>query len=69
MALRPGEQRRHRDEDEDFANQVTAVTEAPPVIWIRVGNTRRAALLSWFEPHIEGVVEMISAGDRLVELR
>jgi predicted nuclease of predicted toxin-antitoxin system len=55
--------------DEDFANRVAAVDEAPAVIWIRVGNTRRAALLAWFEPHIERVVEMVRAGDRLVELR
>jgi predicted nuclease of predicted toxin-antitoxin system len=55
--------------DEDFANMVAAVDDAPAVIWIRVGNTRRAALLSWFEPQIERVAEMIDAGDRLVELR
>lgn len=55
--------------DEDFANMVTAAREAPPVIWIRVGNTRRAALLGWFEPRIEQVVAMIESGNRLVELR
>lgn len=43
--------------------------EAPPVVWIRIGNTRRAALLVWFEPLIEHIVKMVTAGDRLIELR
>jgi predicted nuclease of predicted toxin-antitoxin system len=55
--------------DEDFANLDAARAEAPIVVWIRVGNTRRAALLAWFEPLIEHVVELAVAGDRLIELR
>ena len=43
--------------------------EAPAIVWIRVGNTRRRALIEWFEPLIDSVVEMIESGNDLVELR
>ena len=55
--------------DEDFADMVATGREAPPVVWIRTGNTRRAALLAWFTPLIDRIVEVVGAGDRLVELR
>lgn len=43
--------------------------DAPPVVWLRVGNTRRAALLAWFDPLIDEVVSLVEAGNRLIELR
>jgi predicted nuclease of predicted toxin-antitoxin system len=55
--------------DEDFADLVAIDREAPAVVWIRVGNTRRATLLAWFEPLIEQIVEMVASGQRLIELR
>jgi len=53
-------------------------TELPPRVrgsirsspnWVRVGNTRRASLVAWFEPLIEQIVTMVESGDRLIELR
>ena len=55
--------------DEDFANMVTIGGDVPVVVWVRVGNTRRAPLLAWFEPLIEAIVAMAEGGDRLIELR
>jgi predicted nuclease of predicted toxin-antitoxin system len=55
--------------DEDFADMVAINREAPAVVWVRVGNTRRAALLAWFEPLIDRIIEMVDSGDRLIELR
>lgn len=43
--------------------------DAPTVVWVRVGNTRRAALLAWFEPLIDEVICLVEAGNRLIELR
>lgn len=43
--------------------------EAPTEVRVRVGNTRRAALLAWFEPLIEEVVALVEAGHRIIELR
>jgi predicted nuclease of predicted toxin-antitoxin system len=34
--------------DEDFFVLRTINDEGPPLIWIRVGNTRKSALLEWF---------------------
>ncbi|MEJ7831763.1 MAG: DUF5615 family PIN-like protein [Nocardioides sp.] len=55
--------------DEDFADMVATGREAPAVLWVRVGNTRRAVLLAWFEPLIDQIVDMVHSGDRLIELR
>jgi predicted nuclease of predicted toxin-antitoxin system len=55
--------------DEDFADMVAIGGDAPSVVWIRVGNTRRASLVTWFEPLIEQIVTMVDGGDRLIELR
>lgn len=55
--------------DEDFADLVTIGREAPPVVWVRTGNTRRSVLLAWFEPHIDQIEKMVASGHRLIELR
>lgn len=55
--------------DEDFARMVAVGDESPTVVWVRVGNTRRDALLAWFEPLIEQIVSMVERGDHLIELR
>lgn len=55
--------------DEDFANMVAIGGDAPSVVWVRVGNTRRASLITWFDPLIEQIVTMVESGDRLIELR
>lgn len=55
--------------DEDFSRMVATETVTPTVVWIRVGNTRRAALFAWFEPLIPRIVAMVESGDRLIELR
>lgn len=55
--------------DEDFANMAILGGNAPTVVWVRIGNTRRAALLAWFEPLIDDVISLIEAGNRLIELR
>lgn len=55
--------------DEDFTQMVAMGGESPTVVWVRVGNTRRAALLAWFEPLIDPIVSMLERGDQVIELR
>lgn len=55
--------------DEDFANMVAVAGEAPAVVWVRVGNTRRTALLAWFEPLTNQIAETVDGGIRMIELR
>jgi predicted nuclease of predicted toxin-antitoxin system len=42
---------------------------SPIIVWLRVGNTSRRALLEWFEPLLPQIETLISQGDRLIEIR
>ena len=55
--------------DEDFADLVSLGRPAPVVVWVRVGNTTRRALLEWFEPLLDHLLKMVASGERLIELR
>jgi predicted nuclease of predicted toxin-antitoxin system len=55
--------------DEDFPAMVLLGGSSPAVVWVRVGNTRRRALLDWFELLIGRIVELVGTGNRLIELR
>ena len=55
--------------DEDFSTMLLVGNTSPVVVWVRVGNTRRRTLLEWFEPLIDRIVELVDAGNRLIELR
>ncbi|CAM3261722.1 DUF5615 domain-containing protein [Nocardioides dubius] len=55
--------------DEDFSLMLAVRSEAPTIVWIRVGNTRRAALLAWFEPLLPRIVGLVESGQKLIELR
>jgi predicted nuclease of predicted toxin-antitoxin system len=54
--------------DEDFARRRSLTTKGPQVVWIRLGNTRRVALLA----HLDGVWLQLEAalerGEPLVEV-
>lgn len=53
--------------DEDFA--VHQVLHAgPAVVWLRVGNTRRAELLRRVEIELAAIVAALERGEGLVEL-
>ncbi len=54
--------------DEDFVTLLSARPNGASVVWVRVGNTSRRALLDWFArwwPEIERILE---SGERLVEV-
>jgi predicted nuclease of predicted toxin-antitoxin system len=55
--------------DEDFPHRFRQSKSAPVVIWLRIGNTSRRALLQWFEPLIPQIVLTIEQGERLIEIR
>lgn len=55
--------------DEDFPAMMLLDSSSPVVVWVRVGNTRRRALVEWFEPLIDRIIELVAAGNRLIELR
>ena len=53
--------------DEDFAVH-RLLYEGPPVVWIRVGNTRRAELLGRFATEFPAIVAALERGESLVEI-
>lgn len=54
--------------DEDFVVRIALEPSGPPIVWIRVGNTSKQALLKWFEPMIPAIGKALAAGEKLVEL-
>lgn len=54
--------------DEDFVSLITLRPHGPAVVWIRIGNTSRQALLEWFEPMLPAIVAALRSGEKLVEV-
>lgn len=55
--------------DQDFAvRRIVSDAPSPSVVWLRVGNSRRAALLQWFEPLLPAILSALAEGTRLVEV-
>ena len=61
------EQRIIVSKDEDFLH--LSVNLPIRLIWVRVGNCRRGALLTKFEWSWLRLVELLTDGERIVELR
>ena len=55
--------------DEDFVERFRRRADGPVIVWLRIGNSSRKALLAWLMPSLPAIVERIQAGDRLIELR
>jgi predicted nuclease of predicted toxin-antitoxin system len=55
--------------DEDFAEWVRRGRPGPAVVWLRIGNSSKRALLAWLEPLLPLVVSKLEQGERLVEVR
>jgi predicted nuclease of predicted toxin-antitoxin system len=53
--------------DEDFAVR-RLLTGGPAVVWLRLGNTRRAALLDRVETDLAAIVAALERGETLVEI-
>jgi predicted nuclease of predicted toxin-antitoxin system len=55
--------------DEDFAERVRRGRAGPAIVWLRIGNSSKSALLRWLEPLLPAIVRHLEQGDRLVEVR
>ena len=53
--------------DEDFAVR-GILQEGPAIVWVRIGNTRRAELLRRIEADFSGIVGALERGETLVEI-
>ena len=56
--------------DEDFQALANRQRSIPPqVVWVRLGNCRKAALLEAFSKILPALRDMLAAGDAVVEIR
>jgi predicted nuclease of predicted toxin-antitoxin system len=55
--------------DGDFARRSTVAQVGPRIVWLRMGNFRRQALLSWFAIAFPGIVVELQRGEQLIEVR
>lgn len=56
--------------DEDFAHRLSqGEKSAPVIVWLRIGNTGRRALLEWVGGLLPEIEKCIARGDRLIEVR
>ena len=53
--------------DEDFAVH-QLLHDGPSIVWVRIGNTRRAELLRRFDAELPAIISALERGERLVEL-
>ena len=55
--------------DEDFARKRAVTSIGPSVVWTRLGNTRRSALLGRFAILFPQILAALLRGETLVEIR
>lgn len=55
--------------DEDFPQRMSQAKSKPVIVWLRIGNASRRALLQWFEPLLPQIEALIAQGPPLIEVR
>jgi predicted nuclease of predicted toxin-antitoxin system len=55
--------------DEDFPIRASASRSAPCIVWLRIGNASRRALLAWLEPRLPAIEIRVEQGEKLIEVR
>jgi len=54
--------------DEDFAEWSRLRDPAPPVLWLRIGNLKKAELMSKLVPLLPELVRRLERGETLIEV-
>ena len=55
--------------DEDFAVRRLRDSQGPVIVWLRVGNCSRAALVQWLVPLLPSIERLIADAELLIEVR
>jgi predicted nuclease of predicted toxin-antitoxin system len=55
--------------DEDFAARRLRQPHGPTIIWLRIGNCSRAALVRWLAPLLSSIDAFAAAGESVIEAR
>lgn len=54
--------------DEDFAARSTQASMAPVIVWLRLGNATNPVLRTWIEARLPGIMQLLDAEKRLIEV-
>lgn len=54
--------------DEDFAIRISVASIGPTIVWLRIGNTSKQALLKWFMPLLPQIESALASGEKIVEI-
>ena len=55
--------------DEDFPSRAWVSSIAPSIVWLRIGNASRRALLGWIEPLLPDIDARLQQGEKIIEVR
>ncbi len=55
--------------DEDFFHLSGREADGPPLVWVRLGNCRNAALFAAFDSILSDLLEAMNSGAKVVEVR
>ena len=55
--------------DEDFLHLANQPGDAGKLLWVRIGNSRKQALLRAFDRELPSIVQAFDGGARVVEMR
>ncbi|MEQ1850349.1 MAG: DUF5615 family PIN-like protein [Chthoniobacteraceae bacterium] len=55
--------------NEDFPSRAWASRTAPAIVWLRIGNASRRALLRWLEPLLPEIELRLTQGEKVIEVR
>ncbi|WP_067838229.1 DUF5615 family PIN-like protein [Nocardia lijiangensis] len=58
-----------KDEDFILLGRIKGELDAPTIVWIRIGNCSRKALIEAVVPILPTMVQMIEAGEKVIEVR
>ncbi len=61
-------QRRNHHEGPGYAQRKVLMIGGPVVVWVRLPNTRRRDLLTWFETVLPEILAALARGEVLVEV-
>lgn len=55
--------------DEDFAVRCIGSSDAPTVVWIRLGNCTNGVLFDWLKPLLPEIQRRLEGGEKFIELQ
>lgn len=55
--------------DDDFVKRGRQSKRAPAIVWLRVGNVSKKALIAWFMPLVPEILRYLDEGEKFIEIR